>query len=150
MKKRSVSWLLAGLILVVLLYPEKLTVVPIYHIKLIDQSGMPMAGIAVSELWQQTSVQRNATLEQRRTDSNGETTLPERTLRASLTERILGCFAYWNRTKQSEPCGKRFSISAAGDLKEFGRTETTTGVLKRQHTLVITLEQCDMREPELC
>ena len=128
MKKRSVSWLLAGLTLVILLYPEKLTVVPVYHVKVVDQSGEPMTGIAVSELWRQASVQRTATLEQQMTNSSGEATLPERILRASLAERILGCLVYLSREKQNEPCGNHFTISAAGDLAELSRTEAVTGI----------------------
>jgi hypothetical protein len=142
--------MLAGLVLVVLLYPEQLTIVPAYHVTLTDQSGLPMAGTPVSELWQQTSVHRREILEQLATDAQGEVTLPARTVRSPLAERILGCLAYHSREGMTAPCGNRFSISAAGDLKELGRTETITGILKRQRSLVIKLERCDMREPELC
>jgi hypothetical protein len=150
MSKKWAWWLLAGLLLVVLLYPEKLTIVPAYHVKLVDQFGAPMASTAVSELWQQTSAQRRETLEQRTTDAQGEVNLPVRTVRSPLAERIFGCFAYLGREGLAATCGNRFSISAAGDLKELERTETVTGILKRQHSLVITLKQCDMREPMLC
>jgi hypothetical protein len=150
MKKRSLSWLLAGLILLVLLYPEKLTIVPEYHVKVIDQSGQPMERAAVSELWQLVSVQRQEMLEQRYTNASGEVVLPARTIRAPLAERALGCLAHWGREGFDSPCGRRFTISGSGDLKELERTETTTGILKRQHSLVIKLQHCDMREPLLC
>lgn len=150
MKKRSVSWVLAALVLVILLYPEKLTIVPVYHVKVVDSAGAPMPGIAVSELWQQASVQPHEILEQRMTDAAGEVTLPQRTVRAPLAERILGCLAHWSRKGMGSPCGNRFTISAAGDLRELERTETITGILRRQHSLVIKLQHCDMREPELC
>jgi hypothetical protein len=150
MKKQSLSWLLAALVLLILLYPEKLTIAPAYHVKVVDQSGEPMADTAVSELWQQASLQRRELLDQRKTDARGTVLLPERTVRAPLAERVLGCVAYWGRMGQTMPCGNRYTISAAGDLQELGRTETVTGLLQRQRSLLITLKQCDMREPVLC
>lgn len=150
MRKRWAWWVLSGLLLAVLFYPEKLTIVPAYHVKLIDQFGAPMPNTGVSELWQQTSAQRQESLAQTMTNAQGEASLPERTVRSPLARRILGCFAYLNREGLASPCGNRFSISGAGDLKELERTETVTGILRRQHSLVITLKQCDMREPMLC
>jgi hypothetical protein len=150
MKKRSASWLLAGLVLVVLLYPEKLTIVPAYRVKIVDQFGTPMPKTAVSELWQQTSVQRTESVDLRMTNAHGEALLPERTLRSPLAERILGCLAYMGRAGVNAPCGSHFSISAAGDLRELERVETRTGILKRQHLLVLTIQQCEQRDPTLC
>ena len=147
---KRITWLLAGIVLLVLLYPEQITVVPAYHVRLTDQVGAPMTDTPVSELWQQTSVQRREVLEQLKTDANGEVTLPARTLRSPLAERIMGCIAYHSRAGMGAPCGNRYTISAAGDLKELGRTEIDTGVLKSQHSIVIALERCDMREPILC
>jgi hypothetical protein len=150
MRKQWAWWVFAILVLVVLLYPQKLTVVPAYHVKLVDQFGKPMANTAVSELWQQTSAEGSEHLEQVMTDTQGEVDLPDRTLRAPLAERILGCFAYLGRAGLAAACGNRFSISAAGDLKELDRNETISGILNRKHSLVITLKQCDPEEPSLC
>ena len=150
MRKHWAWWLLSALALVILLYPEKLTVVPPYHVKLVDQFGAPMGNTPVSELWQQTSAQRTESLEQVMTDAQGEVSLPERTLRSTLAERILGCIAYLSRQGLAAACGNRFSISAAGDLKELERAETVTGILNRQHSLLLTLKHCDPDEPSLC
>jgi hypothetical protein len=150
MSKKWAWWLFSILALVWLLYPEKLTIVPAYHVKLVDQFGAPMANTGVSELWQQTSVQRGENLEQHFTNAQGEVDLPERTVRAPLAQRIIGCFAYLSREGLAAACGNRFSISAAGDLKELDRTETVTGILSRQHSVLLTLKRCDPDEPSLC
>ena len=150
MRKQSAWWLFSILILVVLLYPEKLTVVPACHVTLLDQVGKPLANTAVSELWQQTSVERTEHLQQVMTDAQGEVDLPARTLRAPLAERVLGCLAYLSRTGMAAACGNRFSIGAAGDLEELKRSETVSGILKRKHALVITVKRCDINEPSLC
>ncbi len=149
-KKKWGWWLLIILALIVLFYPQKLTVVPPYHVKLIDQFGAPMANTPVSELWQQTSAQRIEQLTQVITDEQGEVDLPERTLRSPLAERIIGCFAYLSRAGLAATCGNRFSISAAGDFKDLQRTEVVTGVLNRRHSLLLTLKHCDPEEPSLC
>ncbi|WP_158751485.1 hypothetical protein [Acidobacterium sp. S8] len=150
MRKQWPWWLFSILVLVILLYPEKLTVVPAYHVKLVDQFGKPMADTAVSELWQQASAERSEHLEQIMTDAQGETDLPQRTLRAPLAERLLGCFAYHSREGMESPCGNHYTIGAAGDLKELDRSETISGILKRKHSLTITVKRCDINEPALC
>jgi hypothetical protein len=150
MRKRWGWWLLSGLLLAVLLYPEDLTVVPVYHVKLVDQFGAPMADTGVSELWQQTSVQRQEQLVQVMTDAHGEVDLPARSVRAPLLERVIGCLSYLSREGLAAACGNRFAISGAGDLKELERSESVTGLLRRQHSLVLTLKECDPNEPMLC
>ena len=144
------AWVFPVLVLIVLLYPEKITVVPAYHVKLVDQFGAPLANTGVSELWQQTSTQRVERLEQVMTDARGEVDLPARTVRTSLAERALGCLAYLSRGGATASCGSHFSISGAGDLEELERTVTVTGILKRQHSLVLTLKYCDPAGPRLC
>jgi hypothetical protein len=138
--------LLSILVLVVLLYPEKLTIVPAYHVKLVDQSGQPLPNTFVSELWQQTAAQRIENLQQIMTNAEGEADLPQRTVRSTLMERMLGCLRYLGREGFGAACGNRFYIGAAGDLKEVGRTETVAGILKPKHSLLLTLKSCSPEE----
>lgn len=150
MRKQWAWWMFSGLVLLVLLYPERLTIVPAYHVQVVDQFGAPMAYTGVSELWQLASVHRVEHLEQVVTDSQGVVDLPARTVRVSLAERMLGCLAYLSREGKGATCGSHFSISGAGDLEELERTVTTTGLLKQQHSLVLTLKHCDPADPMLC
>ncbi|HYK37722.1 hypothetical protein [Alloacidobacterium sp.] len=143
-------WLFSSLVLVVLFYPQDLTIVPAYHVKLVDQFGAPLAQTGVSELWQQTSAQRHENIEQVMTNDQGDVDLPPRALRSPLAVRMVGCLAYLSREGLAAICGNRYSISAAGDLKELQRTETVTGILNKHYSLVLTLKQCDPNEPSLC
>jgi hypothetical protein len=144
-KKWALS-LFSILALLLLLYPAKLTIVPAYHVRLVDQSGEPLANTFVSELWQQTAAQRIENLQQIMTNSQGEVDLPQRTVRASLVERMFGCLRNASRQGFSDACGNRFYIGAAGDLKEVGRTETVAGVLKQKHSLLLTVKRCSPEE----
>jgi hypothetical protein len=150
MRKQWAWCMFSGLVLIVLLYPERLTVVPAYHVLVVDQFGAPMAHTGVSELWQLASVHRVEHLEQVMTNSQGVADLPARTVRASLAERMLGCLAYLSREGMGAVCGNHFSINGAGDLEELERAVTTTGLLKPQHSLVLTLQHCDPADPMLC
>jgi hypothetical protein len=146
MRRNWAWWLFSILVLALLLYPEKLTVVPAYHVKLVDSSGEPMVNTFVSELWQQTSAQRVANLQQVMTNAQGEVDLPQQTVRASLVERMLGCLRYLSREGAGAACGNRFYVAAAGDLKEVERTETVAGVLQPKHSLLLTLKHCNSEE----
>jgi hypothetical protein len=146
MSKKWALSLFSILVLVLLLYPEKLTIVPAYHVRLVDQSGEPLANTFVSELWQQTAAQRIESLQQVMTNAQGEVDLPQRTVRASLVERMLGCLRNVRRQGFGDACGSRFYIGAAGDLKEVGRTETVAGLLKQKHSLLLTVKQCSPEE----
>lgn len=150
MRKQWAWCMFSGLVLIVLLYPERLTVVPAYHVLVVDQFGAPMAHTGVSELWQLASVHRVEHLEQVMTNSQGVADLPARTVRASLAERMLGCLAYLSREGMGAACGNHFSINGAGDLEELERAVTTTGLLKPQHSLVLTLQHCDPADPMFC
>ncbi|MGC1298060.1 MAG: hypothetical protein WA869_23760 [Alloacidobacterium sp.] len=146
MRKKWALSLFSILALLLLLYPAKLTIVPAYHVRLVDQSGEPLANTFISELWQQTAAQRIESLQQIMTNSQGEVDLPQRTVRASLVERMLGCLRNASRQGFSDACGNRFYIGAAGDLKEVGRTETVAGVLKQKHSLLLTVKRCSPEE----
>lgn len=140
MRKQAIWGIFTILVLVVLLYPEKLTVVPAYHVKVMDQAGAPLAGAVVSELWRQASLQKIDHLEQVTTNMAGEVDLPARTLRAPIAERLLGCFAFHSRAGWESSCGNHFTIGVAGDRRELGRAEVVTGVLRKRRSLTIMLE----------
>jgi hypothetical protein len=150
MRKHLTWWLLSLGALVVLLYPQKLTIVPAYRVKLVDQSGAPMANATVSELWQQTSSENMEHLVQVATNAEGEVDLPEHTIRSALAERFVGCLGYLARQGLSASCGNRYAIIATGEVKELERKETVTGLLNKQHSLVLTLKSCEPDEPVPC
>lgn len=150
MKKYWAWWTIGTVVLVLLFYPKKLTVVPVYHVTLVDQFGSPLPHAGVSELWQQTSAQRQENLAQSLTDAQGTVEFPEREIRASLAKRMIGCFVYLAHEGLAATCGNRWSITAAGDFQELDRKETVTGIFRKEHSLVLTLKKCDSNEPALC
>jgi|GEM_PF-4781240 hypothetical protein len=149
-RKQWVWWAMAIVVLALLFYPKELMVVPAYRVTLVDQFGTPLSNAGVSELWQQTSSERQENLAQTLTDAHGTVFFPQREVRASLARRMVGCFAYLAREGLAATCGNRWSITAAGDFKELDRAETVTGVFRKEHSLVLTLKACDPNEPALC
>ncbi|MDI3253261.1 MAG: hypothetical protein QJR10_00530 [Bacillota bacterium] len=150
MRKHWVWWAAGVAVLVLVFYPKELMVVPAYRVTLKDQFGKPLVHAGVSELWQQTSAERQENLAQAFTNAQGVVEFPERAIRASLARRMVGCFAYLAREGLAATCGNRWSITAAGDYKELDRTETVTGIFRKEHSLVLTLKQCDLNEPGVC
>jgi hypothetical protein len=143
-------WSVGALIVLVLVYPAKLTVAPAYTVRLVDQFDKPMSGTAVSELWQQTSTERGKHLNQRTTDANGMVSFPAHKLRSALILRMAGCLAYLRREGLAASCGGQYEVSAVGDVKELARHDVEEGVFDRRHLLTLTLKACDPRQPSLC
>jgi hypothetical protein len=73
----------------ILLYPWKTTVVPEWRVRIVDQSGAPLANTGVREVWQHSSVEARSHEEDRVTDNEGYVTFPQRTIRSPLAIRIL-------------------------------------------------------------
>ena len=147
---KVIGWGAAALVTLLLVYPMKVTVMPAYRVTIIDQFGKPMAGAGVSELWWQTSAERRQHLEQAQTNAEGKAAFPERTLRAAVLERMIGCLSYLGREGLAASCGSQSSISAAGDVKELLRTDVKTGAFSSEHELKIVLKECDPQQPAIC
>ena len=75
-------------VLITLLFPFKSTVVPAWKLRVVDESGNPVKGIAILYVWQQYSFEFNGHEERAHTDENGYVSFPERTARASLLQRM--------------------------------------------------------------
>ena len=151
MSKKQISWW-GGAALVVLFfaYPAKITVAPPYDVTLLNQFNKPMATAPVSEVWWQTSVERKEHTEQRTTDADGRVSFPERTMRAPLFQRMVGCLAYLGREGLAASCGSQSSVSATGDVKELMRADVTLGSFSNLHQLKLIVEPCDPGQPAIC
>ena len=78
-----------AVLLIVILFPFKTTVVPAWSLRVIDQLEQPVAGVKVTEHWQNYLLEPQGHEELRSTLENGEVQFPERTLRASLMTRAV-------------------------------------------------------------
>jgi hypothetical protein len=77
-------------ILGVLLFPFKTTVVPLWKVRVVDEAGKPLAQVAVTEYWRHTSAESDDHHAESITDDSGYVTFPRRTIRASLIRRLIG------------------------------------------------------------
>jgi hypothetical protein len=75
---------------VVLLYPFKTTVVPMWRFQVVNEAGDPLPVVQVRQVWQHYTVETSSHEEESVTDENGYVTFPERTVRASILQRVLG------------------------------------------------------------
>jgi hypothetical protein len=78
-----------AVLLILLLFPYNTTVVPPWTLRVIDHLEQPVAGINVTQHWQNYLLEPKGHEELRSTPGNGEVDFPERTIRASLFTRGL-------------------------------------------------------------
>lgn len=89
-KKRFGLAVLGGLLAVLLLYPFETTVVPEWKVRVVDESGNSMIGMAVKEGWEHSSIESHRHEQDLTTDNEGRVTFPRRTIRANLLWRTGG------------------------------------------------------------
>jgi len=89
-RKKATLILLVVFALVVLLYPSQMTVVPQWRVRVVDESGTPLANTGVRETWQHYDAESTGHEEDLVTDHEGYVTFPERKIRAPLAVRIVG------------------------------------------------------------
>jgi hypothetical protein len=80
----------AASVLAVLLYPFETTVVPEWKVRVVDESGNLMIGMAVKEGWEHSSIESHRHEQDLTTDDEGRVTFPRRTIRANLLWRVGG------------------------------------------------------------
>ena len=80
------------LLLAILIYPFKTTVVPEWQLRVVDEKGTPVEAIKVTEHWQHYLFESTAHEELQQTGHDGMVKFPERTIRASLLRTLLAKF----------------------------------------------------------
>jgi hypothetical protein len=84
-------------LLVLLLYPFQSTIVPRWRLRVVEESGVSVPGINVTEHWQHYWLEGEGHEERLKTDANGMVEFPERTIRAGLVSRFIKRIArLWN------------------------------------------------------
>ena len=78
-----------AVLLVTLLYPFKTTIVPVWSLRVVDQTGTPVRVINVTEHWQHYLLESSGHEELRQTGDDGMVNFPDRTIRAGLLRRLL-------------------------------------------------------------
>jgi len=93
-------------LLVILIYPFKTTVVPAWHLRVVDETGAPVPAIKVTEYWQHYLLESAAHEERLQTGNDGTVRFPDRAIRASLLRRWLAMIDRLDETgtnAKSEP-----------------------------------------------
>src|SRR6185503_6950557 len=87
--------ILFACVAVALLYPISSTVVPRWKLKVVDNEGNPWVGQFVRQTWKDYTLEPDAgeNLEDKWTDAEGYVDFPERTITASVLQRVL--FPAW-------------------------------------------------------
>ena len=90
---RRLQAALAGvllLLLILLVFPFKLSTAPRWRLRVVDDSGAAVQSIKVTEHWQHYLVESEGHEEVLTTNGEGVVDFPERTVRASFVSRLLG------------------------------------------------------------
>jgi hypothetical protein len=77
------------LLLLILFFPFQSTTVPRWRVHIVDEAGVPAPGISVTEHWQHYLLESEGHEEMRRADETGLVDFPARTVRASITTRVI-------------------------------------------------------------
>lgn len=82
---------LGGVVVAILaVYPVQETVAPEWHINVTDDSAVPLAGIKITEVWQDYTVERSSHEDDASTDDRGHVLFARRTIRAPFIRRAYG------------------------------------------------------------
>ena len=89
--RRWRAWLAGAvlLVLIILLYPFQSTTVPRWRVQVVDESGVTVTGINVTQHWQHYLIESEGHEEARKTDASGVVDFPARTVRAGLVTRCI-------------------------------------------------------------
>lgn len=83
-------WLPFLIAVIVLVYPFQTTVAPAWHLRVVDDTGLAVVGMKVTEHWQHNSLESNGHEDLETTDRDGRVSFPARPIRSSLFARALG------------------------------------------------------------
>jgi hypothetical protein len=84
--------LIAGalfLFLIILFFPFQSTIVPPWRLRIVDDAGAQVAGVNVTEHWQHYLLETEGHEAMLVTDERGRVDFPARTIRGSITARML-------------------------------------------------------------
>ena len=82
-------WLPLLIVAIVLVYPFQTTVAPAWHLRVVDDTGVAVAGMKVTEHWQHNSLESVGHEDFETTDRDGRVSFPARPIRSSLFARAL-------------------------------------------------------------
>ena len=88
-KSKTVAYGALVFVAFLLIYPFKVTVVPVWKIQVIDTSGRPVSNMPVGQDWRHYSIEEESHWDESITDDDGYVTFPERVITASVGRRLI-------------------------------------------------------------
>jgi hypothetical protein len=114
------------LVLIILFYPFQSTIVPRWRVRIVDDSGVLVSGINVTEHWQHYLIESDGHEDARKTDETGVVDFPARKVRASLVARLVD--AVHNQISE----GKNAKFGPYASLVIWGHRDFSTAVASYQ------------------
>lgn len=94
---RIIAVSVLAFLLLIFLYPFQSTTVPAWNLQVVDDAGVPVREINVTEHWQNYVLDAEGHEEVRTTDQDGRVSFGIRNIRANLTRRILARIGFGNQ-----------------------------------------------------
>jgi hypothetical protein len=88
-KTGLILWISLALVATLALYPFETTVVPQWKVRVTTESGNPVRGLSIREVWSHYSLESHDHEEDVPTDADGYATFSRRTIAASLLMRTV-------------------------------------------------------------
>lgn len=88
-RTRRMLWLPLLTAAIVLVYPFQTTVAPAWQLRVIDDTGLAVADMKVTEHWQHNSLESAGHEDMQTTDRDGRVSFPARPIRSNLFARAL-------------------------------------------------------------
>jgi hypothetical protein len=93
MSNRIRLWAVVGaiviLLVVILVYPYESNGLPEWRFRVVDEKGLPVAGVQVFQEWQYRLDEGQTFIDSKSTDKEGMVIFPKRTIRGTLVWRTL-------------------------------------------------------------
>jgi hypothetical protein len=141
----------AALVLAAVLYPAQVTVVPPYTVRVFDADGLPFRGIRVKQAWQEYSVQADGLDDALTASADGYAHFPARNIRASVSERVIGCIHQIREYGAHASCGSQYDITAGdGTSAELRRVDIRDGVFGGTRSLTLIMRRCPVGQHWPC
>jgi hypothetical protein len=122
--KRWRAWIAGAvvLVLIILFFPFQSTTVPRWRVQVVDETGAMVPNISVTEHWQHYLLESDGHEEMRQTNATGVADFPARTVRASVSIRVIDFII------NSVKGGARAKVDPYGSLVVWGSRDHETAV----------------------
>lgn len=125
------------LMLVLLIYPFQITVVPAWNLQVVDDVGIPVSAIRVTEHWRHYLLEKEGHEELQLSNEAGKVSFAPRTIRASLLRRVFASLYTLTRSGTAGRTDRYGAIVAWGSPNHSVSTMTLIPEHAQPETIVV-------------